>query len=73
MLDTPRAEYCIIYADVSKTTCKEQGPEEEACTAFTEGYLESFAGEIAFSEEEGRAACEVGAGIFFDYCVNGVP
>jgi hypothetical protein len=57
----------------AKTTCKEQGLAEEPCFAFTGGYLAGLVEGVESSEAEGRLACEVGAGIFFDYCVNGVP
>jgi hypothetical protein len=56
----------------AKTTCNEQGPEEELCLAGTEANLDGLQSNVDASQTEGHASCDADAVEFRSYCVLGI-
>jgi hypothetical protein len=57
----------------AKTTCQDQGPDEEACFASTAGDLADLEENVEMSESEGHTTCEEAAPLVRNVCLNGLP
>ena len=57
----------------AKTTCAEQGDEEEACLVGTGNNLAGGEAAVESSSEDGHGLCDAGGEEFLFACLNGLP
>jgi hypothetical protein len=57
----------------AKTTCNEQGDQEQLCLDGTGAELDNLKSNVEASEADGHASCDANAEGFWFVCVNGVP